>query len=79
MQLYPAKTAAYFYCFVPWVATDSSMITVSSCGAHQTLVSPLRGIITVFHGDYTGPNVCHHEMGFMVTQDFTASKVPILA
>ena len=36
----------------------------------------LRGII---HGDYTGPNICHHKMGPMVTRDFTVAKLPILA
>ena len=36
----------------------------------------LRGII---HGDYTGPNICHHKMGPMVMQDFTVPKLRILA
>ena len=26
-----------------------------------------------------GPNICHHEMGPMVTQDFTVPKLSILA
>ena len=29
-------------------------------------------------GEDTGPNICHHEMGPMVTQDFTVPKLPIL-
>ena len=27
------------------------------------------------HGEYTGPNICHHKMGPMVTQDFTVAKL----
>ena len=33
----------------------------------------------VFHGHHTGSNICHHEMGPVVTQDFTVPKLAILA
>ena len=27
---------------------------------------------------YTGPNICHYEMGPIMTQDFTVAKIAIL-
>ena len=29
----------------------------------------------VIHGDYRGPNICHHKIGLMVTENFTVAKV----
>ena len=36
-------------------------------------------VITLQVDDYIGPNICHHEIGPMVTQDFTVAKLAILA